>query len=292
MFRRRRDLALASDPPQRFLPWLLAMIVYLAGLSVAGMMNLAAVAERWDKGLAGTVTVQVPAEAGAEADRRIAKAVALLEGTPGVISARALTPGEIMDLLEPWLGEAADDDDLPLPRLIDVRVRPGAGLDAEGLSAALADTVPGAVVDDHKETLDRLTDLTRSMELVALGLIVLVGGVAVATVVFITRTGLALHAGAIELLHLIGAPDGYIARQFQGQALELALKGGMIGLALAAATVWVLARLWRRLDGLFVPDLAPSSEQWLALAALPFAVALIAVLTARITVMRALRRLP
>ncbi|HEX9809780.1 MAG TPA: FtsX-like permease family protein [Alphaproteobacteria bacterium] len=292
MFRRRRDLALASDPPQRFLPWLLAMIVYLAGLSVAGMMNLAAVAERWDKGLAGTVTVQVPAEAGAEADRRIARAVALLEGTPGVISARALTPGEIMDLLEPWLGEAADDDDLPLPRLIDVRVRPGAGLDAEGLSAALADTVPGAVVDDHKETLDRLTDLTRSMELVALGLIVLVGGVAVATVVFITRTGLALHAGAIELLHLIGAPDGYIARQFQGQALELALKGGMIGLALAAATVWVLARLWRRLDGLFVPDLAPSSEQWLALAALPFAVALIAVLTARITVMRALRRLP
>ena len=292
MFRRRRDLALASDPPQRFLPWLLAMIVYLAGLSVAGMMNLAAVAERWDKGLAGTVTVQVPAEAGAEADRRIAKAVALLEGTPGVISARALTPGEIMDLLEPWLGEAADDDDLPLPRLIDVRVRPGAGLDAEGLSTALADTVPGAVVDDHKETLDRLTDLTRSMELVALGLIVLVGGVAVATVVFITRTGLALHAGAIELLHLIGAPDGYIARQFQGQALELALKGGMIGLALAAATVWVLARLWRRLDGLFVPDLAPSSEQWLALAALPFAVALIAVLTARITVMRALRRLP
>jgi cell division transport system permease protein len=292
VFRRRRDLALASDPPQRFLPWLLAMIVYLAGLSVAGMMNLAAVAERWDKGLAGTVTVQVPAEAGAEADRRIARAVALLEGTPGVISARALTPGEIMDLLEPWLGEAADDDDLPLPRLIDVRVRPGAGLDAEGLSAALADTVPGAVVDDHKETLDRLTDLTRSMELVALGLIVLVGGVAVATVVFITRTGLALHAGAIELLHLIGAPDGYIARQFQGQALELALKGGMIGLALAAATVWVLARLWRRLDGLFVPDLAPSSEQWLALAALPFAVALIAVLTARITVMRALRRLP
>ena len=292
MFRRRRDLALASDPPQRFLPWLLAMIVYLAGLSVAGMMNLAAVAERWDKGLAGTVTVQVPAEAGAEADRRIARAVALLEGTPGVISARALTPGEIMDLLEPWLGEAADDDDLPLPRLIDVRVRPGAGLDAEGLSTALADTVPGAVVDDHKETLDRLTDLTRSMELVALGLIVLVGGVAVATVVFITRTGLALHAGAIELLHLIGAPDGYIARQFQGQALELALKGGMIGLALAAPTVWVLARLWRRLDGLFVPDLAPSSEQWLALAALPFAVALIAVLTARITVMRALRRLP
>ena len=115
---------------------------------------------------------------------------------------------------------------------------------------------------------------------------------AIATVVFITRTGLAIHAGGIELLHLIGAADGYVARQFQGQALELALKGGALGFVLTAATVFLLGRAADALGAGILPDFSLSLVQWAALATVPLGVAVIGVLTARVTVMAALRELP
>lgn len=292
MFWRSRDLALDTDPARRFLPWLLAMIVYLAGLALAGMMSLSAAVDRWDHGLTGTLTIQVPAPAAGERDTALANALSALRATPGVASARPLSDSETAALLEPWLGSGTLARELPLPRLIDVRLRDGAGADIEGLTALVRAAAPGAVVDDHKKSLDRLITLARSIEVVAVTIVVLVALAAIATVVFITRTGLALHAGGIELLHLIGATDGYVARQFQGQALELALRGGVIGLILTAATIILLGRAAEALGAGLLPDLTLSILQWAILAAVPLVIGLIGMLTARITVMAALRELP
>lgn len=292
MFWKARDLALANDPARRLLPWLLAMIVYLAGVALAGMMSLSAAVDRWDSGLTGTLTVQLPAQETAGADAAVKAAIAALRRAPGVTEARALTMDDTRRLLEPWLGDGALADDLPLPRLIDVRVRTDAKPDIEGLTALVRAAVPGAVIDDHKKSLDRLITLAHAAELVAGAIVLLVVLAAIATVVFITRTGLAMHAGGIELLHLIGAPDGYVARQFQGQALELSIKGGLLGVALTALTVYGLGRAAGALGSGLLPDISLGPAQWGALAAVPLAVAVIGMITARITVLRALKALP
>ncbi len=292
MLWRARDLALDSDPARRFLPWLLAMIVFLAGIALASMMSLSAAVDRWDTGLTGTLTVQLPAPAKGAGNRDVDAAIAALKRTPGVVRAHALDTKEITTLLEPWLGTGALIDDLPLPRLIDVRIRADAKPDIEGLTALVRAAVPGAVIDDHKKSLDRLITLARTAELVAGAIVVLVVLAAIATVIFITRTGLAMHAGGIELLHLIGAADSYVARQFQGQALELALRGGAIGLVLTALTVFGLGRAASALGSGLLPDLSLGPVQWAALAGVPVAVALIGMITARITVLRALKALP
>ncbi len=292
MFRTSRDLALDADPARRFLPWLLAMIVYLAGLALAGMMSLSAAVDRWDRGLSGTLTIQIPAPAPGQKDVALANALSALRATPGVAGARALSPEETAALLEPWLGANALARDLPLPRLIDVRLREGAAADIEGLSALVRAAAPGAVIDDHRKSLDRLIHLARSIEIVAIAIVVLVALAAIATVVFITRTGLGLHAGGIELLHLIGATDGYVARQFQGQALELALRGGVIGLILTAVTVILLGRAAAAIGAGLLPEFSLSALQWAILASVPLAVGVIGMITARITVMAALRELP
>lgn len=292
MFAQTRDLALDGDPARRFLPWLLAMIVYLAALALAGMMTVSAAVERWDRGLTGTLTIQIPAAAEGARDTGVANALAALKATPGIESARRLSNAEIATLLEPWLGRAALPGDLPLPSLIDVRLRAEAAPDIEGLSALIRAAAPGAEIDDHKKSLDHLVALAHAVELVAIGIVVLVALAAIATVVFITRTGLAIHAGGIELLHLIGAADGYVARQFQGQALELALKGGALGFVLTAVTVFLLGRAADALGAGILPDFSLSLVQWAALAAVPLGIAVIGVLTARVTVMAALRELP
>lgn len=292
MYWRQRDLALSNDPTQRFLPWMLAMIVYLAGLSLAGMMTLATAVERWDTGLKGTVTVQVPTAEDGKPDGALETLVSILRRTKGVTAVRPLNPEETAQLLKPWLGDEARVGSLPLPQLIDVRVETDPGPDLKRLRTALANAVPGTVLDDHKKSLDQLITFAHSVELVALAVVLLVALAAVAMVVFITRTGLAIHSEGIELLHMMGALDSYVARQFQGQALELGLKGGALGLALTAATVGILSHFSAAVGAGLLPRVELSPFQWVALAFVPLGITAIAMVTAHITVIRSLQRLP
>ena len=53
MFTRRTDLQLDRDTLGQFLPWLIAFMVYLAILALAGMLVLDDIVRRWDKGMSG-----------------------------------------------------------------------------------------------------------------------------------------------------------------------------------------------------------------------------------------------
>ncbi|MFQ5765064.1 MAG: cell division protein FtsX, partial [Rhodospirillales bacterium] len=188
-------------------------------------------------------------------------------------------------------GGAGGARDLPLPRLVDVELRAGASLDVSVLARRLAARVPGASVDDHRVWLDRLVKLIRTVEGLATLVLVFIALATVGTVVFTTRTGLAIHREAIEVLHLIGAQDSYVARQFASRALALGLKGGVIGLLLAVPTLLGIGYLAREMDPNMLPDITLGPGHWVAIAGLPLAVALIAMLTARTTVMKTLARM-
>ncbi len=295
MFARRTDLPLDRDSLSLFLPWLIAFMVYLASLALAGILVFGAMAERWNAGVSDTLTVQIaPAgdgESTAAVDRREKAALDLLSKTDGVALAEPVEEERIMALLEPWLGPLGSVDDLPLPRLIDVAVGPGSDIDVKELAKRLEAVSPGATVDDNGLWLDRLVRLLRTVEALASLVLLLIGSVTVGTVVFTTRTGLSIHQDAIEVLHLIGAQDAYIARQFAARALSLGLKGGLIGLALAVPTLLGIGWLAERMRSNLLPDEGLGGTQWLILALLPPAVAGIAMVTARLTVLRNLRRM-
>lgn len=296
MLLRRRDLPLGRDASGRFLPWLIGVMVYLAALALVGGLAMNKIAERWDAGLSNNLTVQVPAPApGAPLDsteQATERLLALLRETPGIASADALGSDEIATLLEPWLGPPSAYRDLPMPGLIAVVLEPDARPDLRALDKAIGETVPGASLDDHRSWLAELLDLAHTIQLIALLVVGLVGAAAVSMVVFTTRMGLSIHAPVIELLHLIGAQDRYIAREFQGHALLLALRGGLVGLALAVATALLLDQVMARGDIALLPGLSLGPLDWSLLALLPFLVAGIALVTARLTVLRTLGRLP
>ncbi|MEE9140239.1 MAG: FtsX-like permease family protein [Alphaproteobacteria bacterium] len=305
MFSRSQAIPLAKDASSRFLPWIVAFTVYLAALALAGAMALSTVVARWDRELSGTLTVQIPAlvaSEGADAEKegagaadeaaRVEAAVEILRDTPGIVAAEILEDSEIEALLEPWLGVGLASEELPLPHVIDVMLEPGAELDLKKLEAALAEAAPGMSIDDHGAWFDRLAALARSVELVA-GLVVLMTGLsAVLTVVFVTRSGLAVHHNAIELLHLIGAHDAYVASQFQFQALRLGLTGGVPGLIMAVLTLLMLRMAGDPIDIPLLPEMRLTPEQWSALAGVPVVAAVIAMVTARITVLRTLAKMP
>ncbi len=294
MFSSRSDLPLDRDSLSRFLPWLIAFMVYLASLAMAGVMVLNSTAERWNKGMSSTLTVQIPPtpSANAASDRkRVGQALSILRSTPGVLQAKEIDETAIMNLLEPWLGNSAVGADLPLPRLIDVEINADLEIDMDALARRLTAAVPGASVDDHRVWLDRMIRLIRSVEILAGAVLALIAMATVGTVIFTTRTGLAIHQEAIEVLHLIGARDIYVARQFAGRALALGLRGGFIGLALAVPTLFGISKLARRMDAGMLPDFTMSMGNWAAIASLPVVVAIIAMFTARQTVLRNLSKM-
>ncbi|HYD98224.1 MAG TPA: hypothetical protein VEH84_02465, partial [Alphaproteobacteria bacterium] len=250
------------------------------------------VTARWQSGLAGTLTVQIAPEAArTPLPERVAAAVALLRDAPGVARAEPLPEDAAADLLSPWLGEGVEGLDLPLPALIDVTAAAPGAIDVAALRTRLQ-AVPGAGVDDHSGWMADIARLAGTVELLAGGIVALIAAAAVLAVVFAARAGLAIHRSTVELLHVMGAPDPYVAGQFQRHALRSAALGGVPGAALGVLTLLALRGLAARLDAVALPDFVLSAGGWLAVLAVPLAAAAIAAVTARLTALRTLGRMP
>lgn len=292
MLFRRPTVPLAQDSSTRFLPWLIAFMVFLAVLALASVFAVERATANWDAGLSGQLTVQVPApDDPAQRESRLAAVVEVLSTTPGVRGAGVLSQEEVARLIEPWLGSAALTAELPLPDLVTVTLDFGAKVDIAALQQRLEAAVPGTLVDDHQRWLGDLLTLATSAKLGALIVVGLVGLAAVVTVVFVTRTGLEIHHPVIELLHMMGAQDRYIAREFQGHALRLGLRGGLFGFLLAVLAVLGLGWLAQSTEIMLLPRLELYWLDWILLALLPLLAAFVAMITARVTVMRSLVRM-
>jgi cell division transport system permease protein len=297
LFGGRSDLPLKDDATSRFLPWLIAPMVFLSAVALAAAFTLTSLVGRWDTDVSGTLTVEVAAangpadEAEAKTRQAVDRALAILRATPGVRDAQALSRDKLATLLEPWLGDPDLLKDLPLPAMIDVSVDPEGRPDLAALNRRLTAEVPGVTLDDHRVWLARLIELGRTIAWTAIGIVALVGLVTAATVIYATRTGMAVHRDVIEVLHLIGATDDYIARQFAARAFALAFKGGIAGLILTLPVLAAVIVETRRIEGGFLSDLYFPLLGWVACALLPLVAALISMATARLTVHGTLVRL-
>ena len=299
MIGRVSDVPLSYDPASRYLPWSVGLLVFLATLAFAAGMFLSSAGDTWRQSLSGTLTIQIPAAlsantsaAAAEEHRaQVSAAAELLRATPGIVSARRIPDAEIAAMLEPWLGKQVLGLDLPMPELIDAVVASEAGIDLSALSTRLAEVAPGALVDDHAVWLRRLTDFAGVAETVSFAVMIVILISAVATVIFTTRTGLAIHSDVVEVLHLIGAQDSYVARQFQVHTLRLATIGAVAGFAFGAGVVFLAQTYGGRLSGGLLSDLALGPLQWALLFVLPVVAILLVVVTVGITVMRVLGKM-
>jgi cell division transport system permease protein len=303
----RSDLPLDRDAAAGFLPWIIGFMTFLCVITVAASLTVERVAERWRQGLAGNLTVELPFAADLETGKRaetLDAAVNLVTDTPGITGVAVLDDDQIAALLAPWLGPDATQLDVPLPTMIAVTRRTDVPIDLKGLQQKLDGIVPGALVDDHGDWVSDALVFLRSLQALSAALAGLALGAAALTVIFVTRTGLATHRAVIEVVHLIGAPDRYIARQFQAQALKLGILGGIVGLACGAGTVVGVDKLLAFAAGRGMPQGMASGAtglafdfrllpwQWGVLGALPIVVAIVAMMTARITVLRSLARMP
>lgn len=261
---------------------LIAVMSFLTALALAGGLLLADAASGLGRSIGRDATVQIVEANPDRAAPQVRAVLALLAKDHDVASVRAVPQAEVERLLEPWLGAEVSGDLLPLPRMIDLTLKPQA--DAASLAKRVRAAAPAARLDVQARWLAPLAGLIGSLGWLA-GAIILAVAVATAAVVALgTRSGLGVHRPTIDLLHVMGAEDGEIARVFQHRFLLHGLIGGAIGVGCAVAAMVALASGVAEL-GLGSPPVAA----WLLLALVPVAAGLLAALVARVSVGRALR---
>ena len=290
------QLPLGRERSVRFLPWLIGFMTFLATLSLAAALLVNALAERWDQGLEGRLTIQVPhvePPNPAEDEQRLDDVLKVLTDTPGLREAEVLDDSSMASILEPWIDDPTLIADLRFPVLIAVTLDGGELSDAvlQELSQRLESVAPGTDVDTHRRWLVGPIRLADAIELVAAVVLLMVMAAAVLAVIFVTQTSLTIHRSVIELLHLMGARDRYIAVQFQNYSLRAALFGALAGLLGAGLTITAISYALIAADEGFAQPFQVGLSAWLPVSALPLAFAVVAAVTARITVLRHLARL-
>lgn len=292
MARRVQFLPQGSGTGSReLLPWVIAVMVFLSGLALAGAIGIHGAVAHWAGDMSRRLTVEIVTGDVAARDRQAEAAVEALRTTPGVESARRLTDKDIAGLLEPWLGAGNISADLPVPALIDVVVRDGVRLPLDVVQNRLKTVAPDARFDDHEQWLGNLYHLAWMLEIAGFGIVALVMLATIAIVIFGTRAGLATHRDSIETLHLLGAEDSLVAGEFQRRFLVLGFKGGVIGIVAAGLALFAVRHMLTRLGGGIFGPMALDAPSFIALLGLPLLAAVLAMVTARLTVLRALRQL-
>jgi cell division transport system permease protein len=282
---------------RRTLLTLVAIMSFLACLSVAAVSVVADRAQGWQRQIAHEVTIQVKPVDGVDVVQSVARAVDIATQVPGVSSATPIGAEESAALLEPWLGSGFDANELPIPRLVAVQV--GENADLAALSRRLAEEVPNASLDDHGQWLQRLAAMARVMTLLGVVVLALVFTATALCVVFATRGAMASNRTVIEVLHFVGAEDSYVAREFQRHFLLLGLRGAGLGGA-AAVLLFLLVGFFGRLEGSTPEEaqlrslfggLSVGLNGHIGAALTVLALAIIIAVTARFTVRRTLTEL-
>jgi cell division transport system permease protein len=157
----------------RALVVVIAIMTFLACLTAGAALLVADASQAWRSDVLRDATIQVKPRPGDDVESLVAKAVAIAAQAHEVDSVHALSKAESEKLLEPWLGAGLDLSELPVPRLILLRLRGQGSQNLATLRKALASSVPQADLDDHRIWASRLGTMADAVVILAAALFAL-----------------------------------------------------------------------------------------------------------------------
>lgn len=296
---RRYDLPLNKGSGGTFLIVLIALMSFLAVLALTSSFALSAMTDRWVSGLENQASIEIPAEDknGDFIERQTLKNISVrLEGFlkthPAVETTEIMGDEDIAQLVAPWLGEDMELSTMPMPGIITVKFKDNVTFDMSVLRKNIQDLAPTARLDLHESWLATVLRFTGALNFASILVSIVIGITTIVAVGGAVQSRIAIYKEELELLHLMGASDQYISRQLQRYILILCLKGAAIGVIVGFVILMIIGWFMGRLDLNLIPDFTLTKGQILALLLLIPLTALIGMVTARQTVLRALRLMP
>ncbi|MGH6612860.1 cell division protein FtsX [Sphingomonas sp.] len=275
----------------RAMGWIMAIMLFLTVLAGALGLGTRSAANLLDRQLAGRLTVQIVEPVERTRDTQAAATVAVLRGLPDVSKATLVDRAELASLLRPWLGADGADPDLPIPAMIDVDLGAGSDAAVARVTAAVQAVAPAARVDRHETWMSPVSNFMTMVTALATALVLLMAAATAAVVILAARAGLETHRDTIQVLHMLGSTDVQVARLFQRRIALDTLLGGILGTMLACGLIGLIGLQLGTLGSDLLSGLTLGVRDWLLLALLPVAFALLATFAARIAVLGVLRKI-
>ncbi|MEQ3746779.1 MAG: cell division protein FtsX [Henriciella sp.] len=277
-----------SDAREAALFFVVGALCFLAALAALTTRGTYKAAEAWGAQIEGEITVVMRGT-----DRRTAETVAAdVEKLATVFEAELLSRDEIEDLLKPSLGPGGIPDGLPLPLLMSVQADMAVGDPTEGIEAVLDKAGVDGDVAGNAGYADNVRGGLNVLRMVALSVVALLSATAIAVIAFATHAALLARRDIVDVLHLSGAEDRYIARLFERRFWVLALQAGLGG-AVAALMVTALIVFSggsaQGVEAQLLPRLSLDFWDVVIILVTPVMAGLAARLAARMTVMNSLK---
>ncbi len=293
------DLPFGSDADRNFLLLLVALMSFLAVLACAGTLSLRAMTERWSTGLENKITIEIRTQSPEgeilspdSIKLETEKVAGVLDKNPAIQNFRVMDEHEIKRLVAPWIGEDFSFEDIPMPGLIAVELKTASPEALDSLTAIVTGASPAARVDTHREWLQDILRFVKTLQGVALMVALIVAVTTITAISSGVRARMAIYRNQVEILHLIGATDSYLARQFQWHAIIIALLGSLIGTLAGVAVTGLIIVLSGQGSVTLIPEISMSAVNLAAFLSLPLLACVISGTTARFTVLRTLSQMP
>lgn len=288
MSRRDSPLLPASDAREAALFFVIGALCFLAALAALTTRGTYKAAEAWGAQIEGDITVVMR-----DTDRRTAEQAAnRVESLATVFEARVLSREEVEELLEPSLGPGGMPDGLPIPMLMVVQADSAVGDPSEDIADLLDELSIDGDVAGNAGYADKVRGALGVLRLVALSIVALLSATAIAVIAFATHAALLARRDIVDVLHLSGAEDSYIAGLFERRFWILALQAGLGG-AVAALMVTALIVFTgsgaQGVEAQLLPRLSLDFWDIVILLVTPIMAGLAARIAARLTVLASLK---
>jgi cell division transport system permease protein len=224
----------------RALMVVIAIMSFLCAVTLGAVTMVQEKAEAWQGDVSREITIQIKPADGLDMEAALGEVRTIVLSFPGTLSAEILDRTSTARLLEPWLGEGFNMDELPVPRLVVVTIDEAAPPDFAAIRQKLSEAVPSAALDDHRAWAGRLISMARITVFIGVGILALMFATTMLTVIFATRGAMAGNRHIVEVLHFVGAETSFIASEFQKRFLLIGLKGAAFGGGVAALAFLLL----------------------------------------------------
>lgn len=246
---RKNEITSEDEETSTFMYVLSSIYMYLFVVVLAIVLAINAMAGNWEKDIMGSITVQIiPVE---DENKHIDtektleqqnKVLQFMENLSVVASVEVLSGETVEKLMKPWLGDRVDISSLPIPVLLDVKLKPHAEINYDEITRGLGMVSTNASIDNHRLWLNRLLKFASSLKNIALAVLLMVIVICAFSIYYSTRASLEIHHDTIEILHIVGAKDDYIARQYAANFAKIGFFSGILGLLVAVPCIYLVGK--------------------------------------------------
>ena len=215
-------------------------------------------------------------------------ALAILEQTSGVESARLVGVGAKKKLLEPWLGADFPLEAIAMPALIEIR-ETEAGVDYEGLRLRLSAELPSASLDNHSEWRRPIEVVSKLVSQLGMLTVILLILSSISMVTMASNAALSANVKVLRVLRLVGAFDTFIVTAFVRIFTLRVFLGSLTGTVCAGLVLFLIPTFSEDLGILDVVNL--EIKDTIYIACVPFLFAIISIFVTRNAVKSSLKRL-